>query len=368
MKAMTRTAVAATVVAGFALLVLPTAVRADTHSDLQAVDSDGNLTYYKVNADPEDPGNVVVLQGICLNNPEDMLDPASQWQIFVQGEGDDLAATAAWAGKFYQASAWEDELARLNGSGFREGDRVRITGFAMSTGGKANINERHSPAPQMNFTVELLDAGVGLPAPEMTTIAEMITFDQTRQIGGERYQCRRIRIDNVVLRGGDWGANQYLTIADADDPDNPARQMPLKLCNVDFGSQAPATWFHVVGLGDQEPTFGASGPIPGTGLVDGYQLWVTRRDGIIVPGDCNLDGAVNDADLSLLLNNWQQPGEWAQGEFDGDAPVSDADLSLMLSNWGFGCGGEPGGTPPVPEPATIFLLASGALALRRKRK
>ena len=54
-------------------------------------------------------------------------------------------------------------------------------------------------------------------------------------------------------------------------------------------------------------------------------------------GDANLDGVVDDADLSLLLANWQQDatgdpdGGWGRGEFDGIAPVQDSDLSLLLA-------------------------------------
>ena len=253
------------------------AASADTHWDLQQVDADGYPNYYKVDADYTDPANLVVIEGICLNNPEDMLDPAFMWQIFVQGEGDDYAGTAAWAGKFYQWDVWDDELARLNASGFREGDRVRITGYALSVGGKANINERHSGDPALDFDVELLEAGVGLPEPEITTILEMNQFDATRETGGERYQCRRIRINSVhivELLDGEWGSNKDVLIGD-----DVGNTLLMALRNVPFGAM-PTGNFDVIGLGNQEPQFDG-GPIPDTGLTDGYQIWVTRADGII---------------------------------------------------------------------------------------
>ena len=83
-------------------------------------------------------------------------------------------------------------------------------------------------------------------------------------------------------------------------------------------------------------------------------------------GDANLDGIVDDADLSLLLAHWKQDvtgdpdGGWGKGEFDGSAPVGDNDLSLLLSNWTAGAG--------VPEPVTLSLLAAGALVLVRRRR
>ena len=342
----------------------------ETNFELQAVDEEGHCIYPKVDA-PPGPDAVVVVEGICLNNPEDMVNPAFQWQIFVQGEGDDLGGTAAWAGKFYQSSIWDQELLRLNASGFREGDRVRVTGYAMSVGGKANINERHSPAPEMDFHVTLLQRGVGLPEPELTTIQVMNTFDPGRLRGGERYQCRRIRIDNVIVKqllDGQWGRNKDVLIADAADPDNPDAQIILALRNVDFGQRSPVGAFRVIGLGNQEPQFD-HGPVPGTGLVDGYQVWVTRADGIIVAGDATEDGRVSIADLAALADNYglTEGATWSQGDFNGDGKVGVADLGALADNYGYGPGpGPAGGGPAVPEPTTTtLLLAAAAAALSR---
>ena len=84
-------------------------------------------------------------------------------------------------------------------------------------------------------------------------------------------------------------------------------------------------------------------------------------------GDANLDGLVDDADLSLLLSHWNQDvtgdpdGGWGKGEFDGTAPVQDNDLSLLLANW-TGAGGA------VPEPTMLSILIAGSvLALKRRR-
>lgn len=355
------------------LLLCPAAARAETHSQLQAVDAGGNVTYYRINAEPV-PENLVVLEGIVLNNPEDMLDPASQWQIFLQGEGTDTSGTSVWAGKFYQGSVWDEELARLNASGFRQGDRIRVTGYAMRVGGKANINERHSAAPEMNFTIELLQAGVGLPEPEVTTLAEMNLFDATRQTGGERYQNRRIRLEHVALAAGTtaWASNTVVTIV---DPTDPTKTLPLRLGNVDFGSQPPATWFHIVGLGNQEPLFGGGGPIPGTGLTDGYQVWVTQASGIEVPGDCNRDGTVDGADLAILATHWNELAAfWDSGDFTGDGMVDGADLALMSSNWNYGPShgetmtfSEALNRYPLPEPASLATMSLGVLLWRRRR-
>ena len=86
-------------------------------------------------------------------------------------------------------------------------------------------------------------------------------------------------------------------------------------------------------------------------------------------GDANRDGVVDDADLSLLLANWNQDvtrdpdGGWGKGEFDASAPVQDADLSLLLANWT----GSPDSVG-IPEPAALSLLTVSAVVLVRRRR
>src|SRR4030043_743671 len=81
-----------------------------THSQFQAVNDAGEQTYNATNK--------VILEGILLHNPADMLNPTAdesvtellnisgQWQIFFQGEGDDHAGTAAWMGQMYNNLPW----------------------------------------------------------------------------------------------------------------------------------------------------------------------------------------------------------------------------------------------------------------------
>lgn len=76
-------------------------------------------------------------------------------------------------------------------------------------------------------------------------------------------------------------------------------------------------------------------------------------------GDADLDGDVDDDDLSLLLAHWGQDTDWSNGEFSGTPPVNDDDLSLLLANWTGPI------TAAVPEPATIVLL-TGALVLVKR--
>ena len=83
------------------------------------------------------------------------------------------------------------------------------------------------------------------------------------------------------------------------------------------------------------------------------------------PGDANLDGVVNDDDLSLLLANWTGVGgegrNWGQGNFDRNGAVSDADLSLLLANWT----GQPAAA--IPEPVGLSLLTVAGLVFIQHR-
>jgi hypothetical protein len=81
---------------------------------------------------------------------------------------------------------------------------------------------------------------------------------------------------------------------------------------------------------------------------------------IILPGDANLDGTTNGADLNTVLSNYNKTGKnWSQGDFNYDGSVNGADLSIVLShyNQSLGVGAA------VPEPSALILLGIGAIGL-----
>jgi hypothetical protein len=90
----------------------------------------------------------------------------------------------------------------------------------------------------------------------------------------------------------------------------------------------------------------------------------------LAPGDANADGAVDIADLSVVLTNYDKTGvSWSQGDFDANGAVDIQDLSKVLSNYDKTF---TAGITAVPEPSTLVLTALGFAALwlcaRRKRR
>jgi autotransporter-associated beta strand protein len=90
-------------------------------------------------------------------------------------------------------------------------------------------------------------------------------------------------------------------------------------------------------------------------------------------GDVNLDGIVDDSDISILSNNYGFANmSWADGDVYGyDGIVSDDDVGLQANNYGMLAGQLTGGISAlaaVPEPATLALLALGAAAMITRRR
>lgn len=260
-----------------------------THTEFQAVDGDGEQTYVAATK--------ATLEGIVLSHPADMLDPTAddsvtqmydvsgQWQIFFQGEGDDHAGTAVWMGQLYNNlpwvapdggyynDEWVAEMTRLNAAQFSVGDRIRVTGLFLSYNGKLNINEQHSIDPDHDFTIELVEAGVGLLAPELVTLDDLkddldrFIFDPERRQGGEYHQGRLIKITDVnTVDPNGWGPYGELTITDG------VRTLPVKLgrgTGIYAGSYNLTEPFDIIGILDQESA----------DLTGGYRLYVMNYDG-----------------------------------------------------------------------------------------
>lgn len=291
-----------------ALALLPTASWAagtETHASLQAVKPDGTSAW---------AGTLpFTVQGVLLNDPGEFLDSTShfvpwndgagagqmggEWEIFIQAaEPGDYGGTACWMGqnygnlgwikdsaKSYSDLEWTAEVNRLNrdpqnNHRFRKGDLVEITANrSLFYGGKRNVNEAHDKSPAADFSITLVRADVGLPAPQVITLADLVSpddgnpgtqediFDVTRATGGERYQGTRIRINNLTLTDASgWGKTSWAE-RKCQVTDGTGRFLTMRTA---LGSWCapPAGGFHAVGILNQESGSGSNGTF-------GYELF-----------------------------------------------------------------------------------------------
>jgi Dockerin type I domain len=351
-----------------------------THSQLQAVDSNGNPTFSK----DQFP---ISIQGVVLNDPALMLDGTAnfipfngtnywelggQWQIFFQTvSSSDFGGSCAWMGQNYGTTPeweddagsysneeWESELARLNQLidpvtqetvTLAPGMLIQINAaIGRPYAGKFNINEDHSNVPENDFDIVLLDANYGLPDPTELTLADIMDtsgdfyFDETRATGAEHYQSTLVTVsDLMVVDDTNWGPGGSLIVGDG------VREFHVELgVNEAFASMSvPEGTFSITGVFDQE--------VFAFEKKSGYLLWATTPEAFLmaIPGDCNGDNMVTTADLAAVTGNWQQyvTGGATDGDLNGDGQVTTADLAAVTGNWQYG-------VTAVPEPSSIIAI------------
>jgi hypothetical protein len=83
-------------------------------------------------------------------------------------------------------------------------------------------------------------------------------------------------------------------------------------------------------------------------------------------GDVNCDGEVNLTDLTVLGSHYGAEGQtWLEGDFTGDGLINLTDLTIMGGQYGETSGSS---TTGVPEPASLSLVAIGAMTILMRRR
>ena len=232
--------ISSTLTAGFCGLLLAAGISspAETVTNLEAVDANGVSTWNGTFP--------VVLTGVVLNNPNEMLDSTpdflpwnsganaynlgAQWQIFIQTiSPGDRGGVELWIAQDYGNLPWEphdgsdsytdDQWTNqvflvshdpASGYAFQKGDLVTVTANgSLFYGGMQNINQEHSTDPTYDFTISLVASNFGLPAPQVISLPSVIStnlsatghydiFDPTRADGRRvlpRDACAHQRAD-----------------------------------------------------------------------------------------------------------------------------------------------------------------------------
>lgn len=301
--------------AGFCGLLVATGIgRAETFSNLEAVDASGVSTW--------NASFPITLVGVLLTDPSEMLDSTpdfipwdngagmfqlgGQWQVFVQTVSPgDRGGVECWMAQdygnlpwephdgsdSYTDDAWTSEVNRVShdpttGYTFHKGDLVTVTANgSLFYGGMQNINEEHSIDPAYDFSISLVSSNYGLPAPEVISLSSVIStnlsatghydiFDPTRATGGEHYQGMRVRINGLTLvTTNGWNTNSDWDSRFCTATDGEGRQLPLIRPLYDLGP-APTNRFDATGVFMQESGSGTDGTF-------GYELFIQE----IAPSD-----------------------------------------------------------------------------------
>ncbi len=99
------------------------------------------------------------------------------------------------------------------------------------------------------------------------------------------------------------------------------------------------------------------------------RVWINLGLPPGIPGDANLDGRVDAADLNILGLNWRGTDKtWAEGDFTRDGNVDAADLNELALNWRSGVAAQALAAKGAPEnvglprvPRAPLAVADGAV-------
>jgi hypothetical protein len=248
------------------------------------------------------------------------------------------------------AYSWMSNMVNYNPADFQANGYVQLYNY--NTWGSAqNAWEEPASAP---FVIVSWDLNISATAPIGTSTIPMRW--RSYQIGGGQIGSHYIETDpaftiNVVaFAPGDYNGDNLVDAADID----------ILADEIEAGTT--------------DLTYDVNGDsvVDENDLIAHIATLVGRTDGGTgtYRGDFNLDGYVDGTDLAILKASFGLTGlGYADGNANADDFVNGTDLAIFKATFGFsGTPDDGGNPPPVPEPATMALLAMGGLALLRRRK
>lgn len=145
---------------------------------------------------------------------------------------------------------------------------------------------------------------------------------------------------------------------------NPGLDLPL-------GSHLHlATGFTEPGIYDV--TLRATGTLAAGGTVTGlgtFRFHVEPLPALLLPGDANEDGVVDDLDLLIVQQNLGlSSATWADGDFDMDGRVTLYDAYLLFKFYESSSSGTAAGLMVIPEPGSVVMLAAAGAGLMFRRR
>jgi hypothetical protein len=330
--------------------------------------------------DPNGEGVINVTGGTLVSNNELLLGPAaSKGTLNISGTGTVVANNYTLVGYAYFNDMTGNGVLAMNGGSFEGNSWVYMSygGTAGPAHSELNIANGHFRASSL---LALLDcdpnvantAQLKIGADANVAIDTLFQIYQTgarveMEVGAGKNSLLQAAGGSVML--GDGLATLAVNSVGTYRPDQ--GDTFTLITSADMSGDFSGITSNIQGLlriNRDDPNAGYrpafSGEVVGTDYVVTFQG--ARA------GDATGDNRIDSADLATLGAAWLQLGgtvTWLDGDFNGDGQVDGTDLALLGAGWwwqGPWLAPAPADAP-IPEPATLALLALGGAALIRRK-
>ena len=305
----------------------------------------------------DDPNSDVVID--CFGGVVTMKFEGSRPRVVLQDPND----ATGWGG--IQVKDWTGTLF----GNVNVGDWVSVSNVLLQEyRGTTMLQYMGDYAP--NYTV--VSTGNPVPAPVVVDVSAVLAPVQdpngwfVADHSAEIYESMRVRVQDVTVTGLDNGkARDDYTLESGDDPN--ASTWASDYMNADRPWDSDyhdyvevAQYFgSVTGVFEQYTKLSSGW--------DYYQILTTcTGDFTGYPGDANLDGSIDIGDLGILGGNYGVASDaaWQEGDFTGEGAVGIGDLGVLGGSYGTNPGGA---ATAVPEPVSLAIMATAAVAMLRRR-